>query len=406
MKTTKVEHRVLCDRKLLKFENICRGNNHSIIHSCLWNNDVVAALDHVRKGTSPFVRDECNRTAVDLAITLFMKKFHESLFTSLITDYMYTNRFVSKRSCLSYNEKNRIAIQGVSKISHSEYPPIRINQVNETNRTDVANRVTETDQLDILTPFLITKGIRKKKNTYFSSLETSPCHELDCTLGKWTQDAISQSEKVVTICVTKPVQAQLDEILKILKALLFFIKTLSKNIRLRKYSESTVKEQISKLSFPYLYNTTMHTLFKIFSYDHGQIKKWNIKNPADSRILVRKILSKNLVGNEIIKFMGKCLFCFSKLVHIFGEKVYQLESITSQYLLHMSFTFDNEYLFNVIVNKDNIFQQTEIFHWDKLIDSISPYKHSFRFYYQPLIHARLKKFFIERMESVLRENVT
>lgn len=67
------------NNKTYQIENLYR-KNHSI-HYYLKKNDIVTALAEIRKGVSPFVKDECNRTSLDIAIVLFMRKFNEFIFT-------------------------------------------------------------------------------------------------------------------------------------------------------------------------------------------------------------------------------------------------------------------------------------------------------------------------------------
>ncbi|ANQ06259.1 Uncharacterized protein PCOAH_00004320 [Plasmodium coatneyi] len=375
-----VEGKTWCDRKLLKFEDICRGRSHSIHHH-LVNNDVMAAIDQLKKGTSPFVRDECNRTALDLAIVLFMGKFHESLCTSLIADYMHSNGCVSRSSSFTYSDGVGVTFRGKAPFDRSKDP------------LNVANERSATEESSNSSPF----GRRKARSAIPNK---SHSYQHGYKVGAYNRNTAPAPNALTTRGKNKYEQALLDGRLRRMKALLLFIKTLSINTRLRKYAEKVAKEEIAKLSFPFLYTNTMHMLFKRFSPEHGQVKKWNIKNPADSRKLVTKILSSNLFGSEVIKFIGNILSCFSSLIGIFGEKVYLQESTISQYLLHMSFTFDDEYLFNVVVNKENTFAQKDIFHWDGLINSISHGKHSFRPYYQPLLYARLNKFFLEKLEQL------
>ncbi|CAA9986610.1 conserved Plasmodium protein, unknown function [Plasmodium knowlesi strain H] len=378
-----VEGKTWCDRKLLKFEGICRGRNNSI-HNHLVNNDVVAAIDQLKKGTSPFVRDECNRTALDLAIVLFMGKFNESLCTSLIADYMHSNVCVSRDSSLAYSDRVGVTFRGKVPFYHSKG---LFNVANETSATENSS--------DSLSPFPLAT---KKKS--WAIPYKSHNYQHGYKMGMYKKNTTPPPKSLATSGKTKHTQALLDGRLRRMKALLLFIKMLSMNTRLRKYAERVAKEEIVKLSFPFLYTNTMHMLFNRFSPEHGQVKKWNIKNPADSRRLVTKILCSNLFGSEVIKFMGNILSCFSSFIGIFGEKVYLQDSIISQYILHMSFTFDNEYLFNVVVNKENTFAQKDLFHWDGLINSISHEKHSSSHYYQPLLYARLNKFFLERLEQL------
>ncbi|SBS80405.1 conserved Plasmodium protein, unknown function [Plasmodium ovale curtisi] len=315
-------NRARFDKRLLKLEGVYR-RNHSI-HYYLKRDDIITALAEIRKGTSPFVRDECNRTALDLAIVLFMRKFHDSIFTSLIIDYLYIHT-------------------------------------------------------------------SKKENIYFSYNEK----------GEKKSDLLFHIDPIFTLPVSKSVQAQMDEQLRKSRALLFFIKTLSTNIRLKKYSEEILREEIKKLSFPYLYNTAIYNLFKIFSSDHGQVKKWNMKNPGDARKLVTKILSYKLIGNQLIKFMGKFLFYFSNLVYIYGEKILQNSSLILQYLLHMSFTLDNIHLFNIIIIKNNVFHNVDIFNWDELTNDLFFQKENAYLYYKPLLYARLKMLFVDKMHEIL-----
>ncbi|SBT86339.1 conserved Plasmodium protein, unknown function [Plasmodium malariae] len=378
--------------KLFKLEKIYR-RNHSI-HYYLKRKDVVTALAEVRKGSSAFVRDKCNRTALDMAIVLFMKKFHESIFTSLITDYLYIDDNIEKKNEEKKKKKNfpyntRDTVKYDDKCRFYPYEPILKECTKVNKQQGIKDLIYAKDSPSLLllqrkikyVPLLIKHGSNyEKKNSLFLL------------------------EKAFIMPMSKNVQAQLNEELRNMRALLFFIKMISTNVSLKKYSEDVIKDEISKLSFPYLYNITIHTLFKIFYSDYGQVKKWDLKNPANSRKLVSKILSNNLMGNEIIKFIGKSLFYFSNLVHIFGQKVFKQNSVISQYLLHMSFTLDNEYLFNVIINKNNLFQQVDIFHWDKLIESMSSQKHKLSSYYKPLLYARLNKLFLDKLEEVLCTN--
>ncbi|GAB64858.1 hypothetical protein PCYB_032690 [Plasmodium cynomolgi strain B] len=351
-----VDGKTWCDRKLLKFEGICRGRSHSIHHH-LVHNDVVAAFDQLKKGTSPFIRDQCNRTALDLAIVLFMAKFNESLCTSLVADYMHSNGCVSRSPSLAHSDGVGVTLRGeaplrCAKLHHAKDPLMEENQISATEESS-----------DSLSPLRLA---RTKARSAIPN--KSPCYKHGSKMGVYNKNTTPPSEALTTKGGNKHTQTLLDERLRRMKALLLFIKTLSMNTRLRKYAE--------------------------------KVKKWNIKNPADSRKLITKILSSNLFGSEVIKFMGNILFCFSSLIAVFGEKVYLQESTISQFILHMSFTLDNEYLFNVVVNKENTFGQTDIFHWDKLIDSISHGKNTFRHYYQPLLYARLNKFFLERLEHL------
>ncbi|EUD65263.1 hypothetical protein C922_04392 [Plasmodium inui San Antonio 1] len=383
-----VERKTWCDRKLLKFEDICRGRIHSIHHHLL-NNDVVAAFDQLKKGTSPFVRDECNRTALDLAIVLFMGKFNESLCTSLIADYMHSDGCVSGSCSSSYSNRVPVILRGDAPLDHSKDP------------LSVANKTSATEESsDSLSPLRLAR-----RKVRWAIPNRSHCYQHGYNMGLCNNNMTPPRRALTTKGGrgTKHTRALLDGRLRRMKALLLFIKTLSMNTRLRKYAERVAKEEISKLSFPFLYTNTMHMLFKRFSPEHGELKKWNIKNPADSRKLLTKILSSNLFESEVIKFMGNILSCFSCMIGIFGEKIYQQESTISQFILHMSFTFDNEYLFNVVVNKENTFGEKDMFQWDALIDSISHGKHSFRHYYQPLLYARLNKFFLERLEQLRDE---
>ncbi|CAG9483536.1 conserved Plasmodium protein, unknown function [Plasmodium vivax] len=378
-----VEGKTWCDRKLLKFEGICRGRSHSIHHH-LVKNDVVAALDQLKKGTSPFVRDECNRTALDFAIVLFMGKFKESLCTSLIADCVQLNGGASRNSSFSYTDRVGVTLRGKTPLDRLT-DPLRV--ANETSATEESSHS--------LSPLRLA---RRKARWAIPNM--SHCYQLGNKLGVHKKDVTSPPKELTTRGGTKKTQALLDGRLRRMKALLLFIKTLSMNIRLRKYAERVAQEEIAKLSFPFLYTNTMHILFKRFSPEHGQVKKWNLKNPADARKLVSKILCGNLFGSEVIQFMGNILSCFSSLIGIFGEKVYVQDSTISQLLLHMSFAFDNEHLFNVLVSKENIFRQKDMFHWDALIESISHGKHSLRPYYKPLVYARLNKFFLERLEQL------
>ncbi|KJP87856.1 hypothetical protein AK88_02460 [Plasmodium fragile] len=378
-----VEGKTWCDRKLLKFEGICRGRSHSIHHH-LVNNDIVAAFDQLKKGTSPFVRDECNRTALDLAIVLFMAKFNESLCTSLIADYLHSNGCVSRSSSFTYSDGVGVTFRGQAPLDRSK------------DSLKVANEISATEESSAsLSPLPLAR--RKAR---WAIPNKSHYYEHGYKMGVYNKKTKPPPNALTTRGKMKYTQALLDGRLRRIKALQLFIKTLSMNTRLRKYAERVAQEEIAKLSFPFLYTNTMHMLFKRFSPEHGQVKKWNIKNPADSRKLVTKILSSNLFGSEVIKFMGNILSCFSSLIGIFGQKVYVQDSTISQFILHMSFTFDNEYLFNVVVNKDNTFAQKDMFHWDALINSISHGKHSLRHYYQPLLYARLNKFFLERLERL------
>ncbi|CRG94444.1 conserved Plasmodium protein, unknown function [Plasmodium gallinaceum] len=376
------------DNKLYKLENFYRKNNS--VHYYLKKNDIVTALAEIRKGTSPFMRDECNRTALDLAILLFMRKFHESIFTSFITDFIYKNISDKSRMEFVYNKKGEI-------INYDEkmfYCYDDIMEQLKKNKKSNRNKMKSYNDDNIISCLLLQKKIKYSPLLVKYQDDSKYTSELEYK----KKDLLFLFEEVLTTPMSKNIQVQLDELLRKMNALLFFIKTLSKNITLKKYSESVIKEEISNLSFPFLYNTTIHTLFRLFPLNHYN-EKWNIKNPADSRRLINKILSKNLIGNEIIKFIGKSLFYFSDLLKIYNPNVFKQDPIISQYLLHMSFTLDNEYLFNLIINKNNVFDKIDIFHWDELIDSISPYKKMFKPYYKPLIYARLKKEFLDILEK-------
>ncbi|CRH02977.1 conserved Plasmodium protein, unknown function [Plasmodium relictum] len=384
---------LLYDNKLFKLEDIYRRYNS--IHYYLKKNDIVTALAEIRKGTSPLIRDECNRTALDLAIILFMRKFHESIFTSFITDFIYKNISEKSKMEFVYNKKGEI-------INYDEKMFYRYDEILEElkkNKKANKNNIKNNNDDNAMSCLLLQKKIKYSPlliKYYDDSKRISESRYKK-------KDLLFLFEEVLTTPISKNVQAQLDEILRKMNALLFFIKSLSKNVILKKYSESVIKEEISSLSFPFLYNTTIHTLFRLFPLNHYN-EKWDIKNPADSRRLVNKILSKDLIGNEIIKFIGKSLYYFSNVLQIYNPKVFQQDPIISQYLLHMSFTLDNEYLFNVIINKNNVFDKIDLFHWDELIDSISPYKKKFQSYYKPLIYARLKKAFLDRLEQDFYED--
>ncbi|SOV77863.1 conserved Plasmodium protein, unknown function [Plasmodium reichenowi] len=387
-------NRIRYDKRLHDFENLYRKKH--IIHYYLKKNDVITCLAEIRQGASPFIRDECNRTALDLAIVLFMKKFHECIFTCLITDFIYckSKKYDSLKTKITYNEYEKI-VEKEKNICYSKYILYDDMFSKKKKKKESMEQNTEQKFGNVspflllqrnVNPFLLNQSYKNDGNIYTKYCETN--------------DILFLSEEVITFPISKTIQAQLDDILRKMNALLFFIKILCKNIILKKGSELTLQEEISNLTFPFFYNNTIHTLFKIYPFNSCS-NKWDIHNPADARRLIHKILSKKLIGTEIITFIGKIVFCFSELIHIYGPKIFELNSLYSQYFLHMAFTLDNEYLFKVIINKQNIFTtQTDIFHWDELIQSIEPHKEKFKLYYKQLIYARLKKLFMKKLEKV------
>ncbi|SOV13037.1 conserved Plasmodium protein, unknown function [Plasmodium gaboni] len=387
-------NKIRYDKKLHDFENLYRKKH--IIHYYLKKNDVITCLAEIRQGASPFIRDECNRTALDLAIVLFMKKFHECIFTCLITDFIYckSKKYDGLKTNLTYNEYENI-VENEKNVCYSKnifYDDMfsKKKKEKESMEQNIEQKIGNVSPFLLLQknvqPFLRNQSYKNDDNIYKNYCEK--------------KDILFLLEEVINFPISKTIQAQLDDILRKMNALLFFIKMLCKNIILKKGSELTLQEEISNLTFPFFYNTTIHTLFKIYPFN-SYTNKWDIHNPADARRLIHKILSKKLIGTEIITFIGKIVFCFSELIHIYGPKIFELNSLYSQYFLHMAFTLDNEYLFKVIINKINIFtSQTDIFHWDKLIHSIEPHKNKFKLYYKQLIYARLKGLFMNKLEKV------
>ncbi|CAD2088281.1 conserved Plasmodium protein, unknown function [Plasmodium vinckei lentum] len=418
------------NNKTCQIENLYRRNH--TIHYYLKKNDIVTALAEIRKGVSPFVKDECNRTSLDIAIVLFMRKFNEFIFTSLIIDYLYKTKNKNEEIQYVYNCKgilekydNKTDYNGYD-IFHKSDNKYMDNIGMRKNANCKMTNVNDQDA-NFINSILLEKKIKCNSLIIKDYNNTE-----DIANEKYNNKNVFFSfQKILILNLSKNMKAQLNEILRQARALLFFIKILSKNIILKKSAKNVIKEEIEKLPFPYFYNVAIHTLFKFFSPEHVKVKKkkqknnqineqnshssdssnssgkgghnaintWDIKNPADSRKLVTKILTNQLIGNEIIIFIGTFFSYFSNLVFIFGEKNFHTNLITSQYLLHMSFTLDNEYLFNVIINKNNVFNQTQIFDWNKLIDSLLPQKDLMQGYYKPLIYAKLCKFFLDKVKK-------
>ncbi|CDU17084.1 protein CPH1, putative [Plasmodium yoelii] len=414
------------NNKTCQIENLYRKNH--TIHYYLKKNDIVTALAEIRKGVSPFIKDECNRTSLDIAIVLFMRKFNEFIFTSLIIDYLYKTKNKTEEVKYRYNCKG-ILEKYDNKRDYNEYDIFHNNY-----------KITHVNDQD---DNFINSILLKKKIKYNSFIikDYNNNNSEDISNEKYDQKNLFFSfQKTLILNLSKNMKAQLNEILRQARALLFFIKTLSKNIILKKSAKNVIKEEIEKLPFPYFYNVAIHTLFKFFSPERVKVKRkkqknkkinerknhtsvssdisssssstnssgkggynsingWDVKNPADSRKLITKILTNKLIGNEIIIFIGTFFSYFSNLVFIFGEKIFRTNLITSQYLLHMSFTLDNEYLFNVIINRNNIFNQVQIFDWNKLIDSLLPQQNIMQGYYKPLIYAKLSKSFLDKVKK-------
>ncbi|CXI20323.1 conserved Plasmodium protein, unknown function [Plasmodium berghei] len=426
------------NNKTYQIESIYRKNH--TIHYYLKKNDIVTALAEIRKGVSPFIKDECNRTSLDIAVVLFMRKFNEFIFTSLIIDYLYKTKNKNEEVEYAYNCKG-ILEKYDNKTDYNEYDIFHKNDNKDMDNVGMKKngncKMTHANYQDAN---FINSILLQKKIKYNSLIIKDYNNSENISNEKYKQKNLFFSfQKILILNLSKNMKAQLNEILRQARALLFFIKTLSKNIILKKSAKNVIKEEIEKLPFPYFYNAAIHTLFKFFSPErvkvkrkkqkskkineqknhssvssdisnssstnssgkgeHNAINGWDVKNPADSRKLITKILTNQLIGNEIIIFIGTFFSYFSNLVFIFGEKIFRTNLITSQYLLHMSFTLDNEYLFNVIINRNNVFNQAQIFDWNKLIDSLLPQQDLMQGYYKPLIYAKLSKSFLDKVKK-------
>eukprot|EP00923_Selenidium_pygospionis_P054830 GHVN01095484.1.p1 GENE.GHVN01095484.1~~GHVN01095484.1.p1 ORF type:complete len:505 (-),score=77.99 GHVN01095484.1:11-1525(-) len=353
------------------------------LHYHLRRHDYVAFFSELRRGTNPFVRDECGRTALDLALYMIENLIETCLCTSFAVDHLIDSVSYNIQFPGGFVENYRLMYENLY-----DRPQASVIQSMEARDGETFIQAGTRNQ-QVCPRYPVVGRNTLPSLPVSGGARTSPLqgqgdgfHE---TMIMVAEDAMSKPAR-------QKIKTRMNELLQRLQNLHRVVTQLSSNDTLLRLAidhkivvtESRREEDeeddqsahpfvLDQLRFPYLYMAVLHSLFESFPLTPFGTR-WNPQSVCDGRRLINIVVTKKMKGFEILKFLASLPHHIVSFVETLGSQYFHPHAELAQYLLHFAFCMGSPKLFEMVASRADVFSVGDVFDWEEFISTLTTYR--------------------------------